>query len=319
MKINNKEVSYKETLKSMDTEETIDLVFYRPIGFMWAVICAKLGIKPNAITIASIFIGVAAGILFYFHGDLIWLNYIGIVLLILANSFDSADGQLARMTGQYSRFGRILDGLSGDFWFVAIYFAICFRVNDTSDFFMPHPWLIWVIAIVAGLSHAKQAAAADYYRQFHLYFLKGKEGSELDSVDQLDEAYRKIAWKGNFWRKITMFFYRNYTANQEVLTPNMQKLRRRLKQEFGNDGEPSREFREAFRAKSKPLMKYTNWLSFNLRTIALFVAILSQMPWLYFAFEIVVLNAMMAYMIRRHEGICSTLMTDLDNGKFKRN
>ena len=53
---------YKSTLKSMDTEETIDLMFYRPIGYAWAVLCAKLGITPNAITIASIFIGVAAGI-----------------------------------------------------------------------------------------------------------------------------------------------------------------------------------------------------------------------------------------------------------------
>ena len=43
-------------------------------------------------------------------------------------------------------------------------------------------WLIWVIAVVAGLCHAKQAAMADYYRQFHLYFLKGKDGSELDSA-----------------------------------------------------------------------------------------------------------------------------------------
>lgn len=319
MKINNKEISYKQTLKSMDTEETIDLVFYRPIGFMWAVICAKLGIKPNAITIASIFIGVAAGILFYFDGDLLWLNYIGIVLLILANSFDSADGQLARMTGQYSRLGRILDGLSGDFWFVAIYFAICFRVDGTSEFFSQYPWLIWAIAIIAGLSHAKQAAMADYYRQFHLYFLKGKEGSELDSVDQLDEAYRQIPWNGNFWKKATAFFYRNYTANQEVMTPNMQKLRRKLRETFGNEGEPSQQFRDAFRAQSKPLMKYTNWLSFNLRTIALFAAILSQMPWLYFAFEIVVLNAMMVYMMHRHENICKTMTKELEDGKFKRN
>ncbi len=323
MKINNQKISYKQTLKSMDTEETIDLMFYRPIGFMWAVICAKLGIKPNAITIASIFIGVAAGILFYFHDNLLWLNYIGIVLLIIANSFDSADGQLARMTGQYSRLGRILDGLSGDFWFVAIYFAICFRVDGTTDLLMGdifknNAWLIWIIAIVAGLSHAKQAAMADYYRQFHLYFLKGKEGSELDSVDQLDEAYRQIPWKGNFWKKATAFFYRNYTANQEVLTPNMQKLRRKLKTVFGGE-EPSQEFRDTFRAKSKPLMKYTNWLSFNLRSIALFIAVLSQMPWLYFAFEIIVLNTMMVYMMRRHENICKTLTKELENGAFKRN
>ena len=135
---------YKSSLKSMDTEETLDLMFYRPIGYMWALLCAKVGITPNAITIASIFLGVAGGIMFYFGKphDL-WLNYVGMFLLVWANSFDSADGQLARMTKQYSRLGRILDGLSGDFWFVAIYFAICFRVNETSDFFMQH-WSGWI-------------------------------------------------------------------------------------------------------------------------------------------------------------------------------
>lgn len=318
MKVNNQKVSYKDTLKSMDTEETIDLLFYRPIGYMWALLSAKLGISPNAITIASIFIGVAAGICFYFHGDLLWLNYVGIVLLIWANSFDSADGQLARMTHQYSRLGRILDGLSGDFWFVAIYFAICFRENATSDFFMAYPYAIWIIAVLSGMCHAKQAAAADYYRQFHLYFLKGEDGSELDSVEQLDKAYNEVPWKGHFWKKITMFFYRNYTANQEVLTPNMQRLRRSLKSRFGKVSDIPQQFRDDFRAKSKPLMKYTNWLSFNLRTIVLFCSILAQMPWLYFAFELIVLNIMLAYMIARHERICKNFVKALDNGEYAR-
>ena len=173
MKINDKKVSYKDTLKSMDTEETIDLCFYRPIGYMWAVLCAKVGIKPNAITIASIFIGVAAGIMFYYTD--LWLNIIGMLLLIWANSFDSADGQLARMTKQYSRIGRILDGVSGDLWFASIYIAICLRTQENVQFFDNYTGAIWVIAVLAGLCHAKQAAAADYYRQFHLYFLKGKE------------------------------------------------------------------------------------------------------------------------------------------------
>ena len=179
--------------------------------FNQAVLCGETRHRPNAITIASIFIGVAAGVMFYF--DDLWLNIVGVLLLVWANSFDSADGQLARMTQQYSRLGRILDGLSGDFWFVAIYLAICFRENCTSVFFMEHQWVIWAIAVAAGLCHAKQAAAADYYRQFHLYFLKGKEGGELDSVEQLDKAYAAVPWKGNFWKK-SMFFYRNYTANR---------------------------------------------------------------------------------------------------------
>ena len=105
-------VSYRDTLKSMDTEEHIDLAFYRPIGYMWACLAKRLGVTPNAITIASIFLGIGAGIMFYFPD--MWLNVAGMLLLVWANSFDSADGQLARMTKQYSRLGRILDGLSGD-------------------------------------------------------------------------------------------------------------------------------------------------------------------------------------------------------------
>ena len=309
---------YKSSLKSMDTEETLDLMFYRPIGYMWAVLCAKVGITPNAITIASIFLGVAGGILFYFSEPQdLWLNYVGMFLLVWANSFDSADGQLARMTKQYSRLGRILDGLSGDFWFVAIYFAICFRVNETSEFFMQHwsGW-IWILAILAGGCHAKQAAMADYYRQFHLYFLKGKEGSELDSVDQLDKDFATIPWQGHFWKKVTMMFYRNYTANQEVMTPSMQTLRRKLKKLFGDDIVPD-QFRNDFRLKSKPLMKYTNMLSFNTRVIALFISIIVRMPWLYFAFELTVLNLMLVYMILRHESICRSFIAKLDNGEYK--
>ena len=309
---------YKSSLKSMDTEETLDLMFYRPIGYMWAVLCAKVGITPNAITIASIFLGVAGGILFYFgEPQDLWLNYVGMFLLVWANSFDSADGQLARMTKQYSRLGRILDGLSGDFWFVAIYFAICFRVNETSEFFMQHwsGW-IWILAILAGGCHAKQAAMADHYRQFHLYFLKGKEGSELDSVDQLDKDFAAVPWKGHFWKKVTMMFYRNYTANQEVMTPSMQTLRRKLKKLFGDDIVPD-QFRNDFRLKSKPLMKYTNMLSFNTRVIALFISIIVRMPWLYFAFELTVLNLMLVYMILRHESICRSFIAKLDNGEYK--
>ena len=306
-------VGYRDTLKSMDTEETFDLIFYRPIGYAWACLAKKLGVTPNAITIASIFLGVGAGIMFYF--DDIWLNVIGIFLLVWANSFDSADGQLARMTKQYSRIGRILDGVSGDLWFFSIYFAICFRTNATSDFFDPMPLLIWTIAIVAGICHAQQAAMADYYRNFHLYFLKGEEGSELDSSAQLKEKLSQLSWGKNFFQKLTLTFYTNYTVGQERLTPWMQCLRKAMAQKW-NGNVPSQEFRDAFRAKSLPMMKYTNMLSFNTRTFALFAAIFAQMPWLYFAFELTVLNIMLVYMLCCHERFCRRFTKELEDGKY---
>ena len=175
-----KNKNLQATLKSGDTEEWIDLLFYRPIGYKWALFFQRMGITPNAVTVASIFLGIGAGCLFYFND--LTLNMIGMCLLIWANMYDSADGQLARMTGQKSELGRILDGLSGDIWFFTIYAAICLRLQAEWGY------MIWVLALVTGYFHSRQAAMADYYRNVHLFFLKGKDGSELDNADQQEKS-----------------------------------------------------------------------------------------------------------------------------------
>ena len=306
---------YRKSLKSMDTEEHIDLAFYRPIGFMWAQIAARLGITPNVITIASIFLGIGAGVMFYYQD--LWINIAGMLLLIWANSFDSADGQLARITHQYSRLGRILDGLSGDFWFAAIYIAIILRENLTIPLFQEHPWLLWSIALLAGACHAKQASMADYYRQFHLYFLKGEGGSELDNAEDLNRQLKEsgVTWKNNFWKCLTMRTYLNYTVQQEASSPSMQRLRRELNRRF-QDGKIPLKFREEFRRLSLPLMKYTNILTFNWRTIGLFITLFIGQPWLYFIYELTILNIILAYMMYRHEHLCKQLTIQLKEGKY---
>ena len=307
-----KDDEYRRSLKSMDTEEGIDLAFYRPIGYMWARLAARFGISPNAITIAAIFLGIGAGVLFYFPD--IWINVAGMLLLVWANSFDSADGQLARITRQYSRVGRILDGLCGDFWFAAIYIAIVLRENTFSPFFSEHTWILWVTAVVTGICHTKQAAMADYYRQFHLYFFKGEGGSELDCGDALKAKYDTMSWSKDFFAKFVLMFYMGYTRQQEATAPTMQKLRAALRQRYGN-AMPSDAFRAEFRRLSLPLMKYTNILTFNWRCIALFCALFARMPWLYFAFELVVLNFLLVYMVLRHEYVCKRMIAWLDKNK----
>ncbi|MEG1545292.1 MAG: CDP-alcohol phosphatidyltransferase family protein [Tannerellaceae bacterium] len=292
--------SLASSLKSADTEEFIDLLFYRPIGYRWALLFRQMGVTPNAVTILSIFLGVAAGILFYYTN--LWLNVVGMLLLVWANMYDSADGQLARMTGQKSEIGRILDGVSGDCWFIAIYVAICLRLTPEWGI-----W-IWLLAAVAGFCHSKQAALADYYRNIHLLFLKGKAGSEFDNSRQQREKFRSMSWGGNLISKLFCFFYTNYTASQEQLTPRFQRLFTSLQQRYGD--QVPQEWRDRFRAYSLPLMKYTNILSFNTRVIALFICILLNIPWAYFVFELVVMNALLIYMRWRHESLCRDLFAE---------
>lgn len=289
------------TLKSLDTEEPIDIYFYRPIGYRWALLFKKWGVSPNTVTIASIFIGIAAGICYYF--DNVWINALGMLLLIWANSYDSADGQLARMTGQKSQLGRILDGACGDIWFISIYAAICLRLTPEWGIY------IWLLAAVTGFFHSKQASMADYYRNIHLLFLKGKSGSELSYSPHLKENFKKLSWKKEFIYKGFEWFYINYTVGQESFSPRFQEMMTIIRDKY--DGEAPEWFRPAFREKSLPLMKYTNMLSFNTRIIALFISLFIGIPWLYFAFEMTVLNIMLLYMIRKHESICKAFTQQL--------
>ena len=63
-------------------------------------------------SVSGFILGVAAGVMFYYPD--MTHTLIGIFLLMWANHYDSCDGQLARMTGKKTRWGRMLDGFAGD-------------------------------------------------------------------------------------------------------------------------------------------------------------------------------------------------------------
>lgn len=299
--------AFENSLKSNDTEEQIDIWFYRPIGYRIALFCAKVGLRPNPVTIISIFFGVAAGILFY--PQQLWINVIGMLSLMFANSLDSADGQLARMTNDKSRFGRILDGVAGDFWFIAIHIALCLRSMEEGW----SAW-IWVPGVVAGASHMIQSAMADYYRNVHLFFIKGTNGSELDNSRDLQKEYDEMSWTRQFGMKIVARLYLNYTKEQEFFSPKLQKLLAVVKEKYRN-GLPAKLVTD-FRAQNKPLMKYTNIVQFNTRVIFLFIWLFLDQSWIYFLFDIFVLNPILIYMIVKQEQVSNHFYREISSGKY---
>lgn len=299
------------TFKSADTEEWLDIHFTRPLGLLWAKFFNHFDIHPNVVTILSIILGAAAGVMFYFT-DLTH-TIIGILLLVWANLYDSADGQLARMTGKKTRWGRILDGFAGDVWFFTIYAAICLRLQGDCIPFTQVKWgiWIWILAAISGLIfHGKQCQLADYYRNIHLFFIKGKSGSELDNFVKLREELKTLSWKKDGMWMVFLYFYGNYTHSQEKMAPAFQSLRKRLWQVYGDNPVPA-ELAETFRKGSLPLMKYANILTFNTRAIVLYIVLLIGQPWIYFVFEIVVMNILFLYMRYKHEKLCKTVEASL--------
>jgi phosphatidylglycerophosphate synthase len=69
--------------------------------------CARLGIAPTVVTFVSLALGVAAAVCFA-TGQQGWID-VGAVSLLLAFVLDCVDGQIARYTRRFSRFGGWLD------------------------------------------------------------------------------------------------------------------------------------------------------------------------------------------------------------------
>ena len=291
----------KLSFKSEDTEEWLDVHFTRPIGLAFALLWNKFDIHPNVITILSIFLGLGAG--WMFHYTDLWSNVCGVLLLMFANFCDSTDGQMARLTGKKTLIGRMLDGFSGDVWFFAIYLGIVIRLWPQNIPFTDIQWGVWgfLLCALAGFGfHSKQSSLADYYRQIHLFFLLGKEGSELDNYQQQRQIYENLP-KGDLLARTFYYNYANYCKSQEQRTPHFQRFFSQWKQQ------PSETVRQQLLAGSRPLMKYTNLLTFNARAITIYVTCLLDCPWVYPLVELTVFQAMYVYMHRTHERLCAEL------------
>src|SRR5262249_11953314 len=148
-------------------EGVFDLYFYRPIGFRLAQLFAQLKMTPATVSLLAGVFGIAAGHLYYYRD--LGINIAGMVLLVCANTLDNADGQLARLTRRESREGRIIDSIADHLTFVSVYLHLTLRCLTEGS----SPG-IFFLALAAGISHALQGAAADYYRSTYLYFVTAR-------------------------------------------------------------------------------------------------------------------------------------------------
>ncbi len=300
----------ESTYKSRDVEEIIDIYFYRPIGYYVASACRLLRITPNAVTLVSIAIGVVGGHLLFYRD--VTLNVWGIVLWVIADTLDSVDGQLARMTNHRSKFGRILDGFGGNLIFLSIYLHLLARMTLSYDV----PWpLLFLFVLAGGLSHSVQSALADYYRNAYLKFVVDPKKSELEGSDAIRREFGATSFRRHPVRKLLLRIYLNYTVEQEAFSKNFQKLRKEVDAVYG-EHIPSW-FSAAYSRMNRPLMKYYSILTTNTRMIAMAVCVILDLVPLYFVIEILGINLVMVLVTVRQEKISAILCAEIakDTGR----
>jgi phosphatidylglycerophosphate synthase len=287
------------TYKARDVEGILDLYFYRKIGFWLAQFFARLKMTPASVSLLGGLCGVIAGHLYFYRN--LGTNIVGMALHVFANALDNADGQLARLTGSESREGRIIDSLADHLVFVSIYLHLALRylIEGASP-------AICFLAVVAGISHALQGAAADYYRASYLYFVKGKSFMDLDSSVALRSDYQKLSWRDRPWHKFLLALYLNFTRQQEMLSPHLKRLREISVRSFPH--EIPEWFRSRYQRSARPMFKLWGLLMTNTRMLLLFILLFIGQPIWYFWIEVTVFNVLLAYLIYRQENMSQSLL-----------
>ena len=286
------------TYKAREVEGVLDLYFYRPIGFRLAQFFAKVAMKPAGVTLLAGLFGVIAGHLFYYRD--LRTNAVGMALLVCANALDNADGQLARLTHQENRDGRIIDSIADHLVFVSIYLHLTLRYLVTGS----SP-AICLLALAAGISHALQGAAADYYRTTYLYFAAKRSPMRLDSSSTLRSNFRELSWRREPWHKFLTALYLNFTRQQEMFSPHLKRLRDTAGQLFHS--EIPNWLRTRYRNLAGPMFKCWGLLMTNTRMLVLFALLLIGQPIWYFWFELTLLNLLLVYLILRQENMAESL------------
>jgi phosphatidylglycerophosphate synthase len=263
-------------------EEWADRRFFRPVGWRIATALMPTRISPDAVTLASLVLGILAGHLFWYRSA--WINAGGVLLFILSDVLDSADGQLARLRGTSTRMGRILDGLADAGRFVSLYGHLGARLYAAG-----WGWQGPVLALAALLSHSYQAAAADFIRQAYLYFGIGS-GSELEIPGQSENEDRSL------WGRITAWIYGDYVRRQAWLFPRTTALARTL----SGRAVPA-SLRESWAERQRWVVSSCAWIAQNIRFLLLALTAVPHWPAAYCWIVVGPLNVVLLILIVSHE------------------
>lgn len=264
-------------------EEWADRRFFRPLGWRIATALLPTRISADAVTLASLVLGVLAGHLFWYRSA--WVNAAGVLLFIVSDLLDSVDGQLARARGTSTRMGRVLDGLADSGRFVSLYGHLGARLYAAG-----WGWGGVALGIAALFSHSYQAAAADFIRQAYLHFAVG-EGGELDIPEQAD-----VGNGHSFWGRVSSWIYDDYTRRQAWLFPRTTALVRTW-----SGREVPASLRRSWAERQRWIVRDCAWIAQNIRFLLLALTAVPHWPAAYCWIVVGPLNLVLIVLILAHE------------------
>ena len=287
--------------KCENINDPIDTHVVDYVAMSFSKLFIKLHIIPNVVTIFALIAGVSGGVVLALNRGL-GMDILGAVLVFLSAVFDASDGQVARLTKHYSRLGRMLDGLSDASGYFSIYLACVLRIWDWQLISNSALWhvLIIVLGLVTFLAYVAQCQLPDYFKNLHMYMIDNSHGNELTRAKHIKAELEQPGQSA--FNRFSLFCYYNYTATQERRAPKTQKLLDAIEGKGKSDA-----LCDAFYAVSRRMVKLTNLLTFNLRTIVLLICVFLHWELGALLFVVLVLEPIRLILLHRYEALSERL------------
>jgi len=208
---------FKQSLKTVDSEEILDLILFRPISFLFVKLIYNTNITPNQISLVALVFGILSGILYGF-GTYQFL-ILGSASFFICNTLDCMDGQLARLKKNGTKIGRVVDGFIDYITSISVFLGLGIAMTlITGD-----ATYSWLLTIAAGISKALQNMFFDHYRNSYLEYVYQKASPLDDEIEEYSEEKERLKnVEGKYLEKFLISVYLSYCTFQKNSTEHIE-------------------------------------------------------------------------------------------------
>lgn len=258
-----------------ELEDWLNFYLYHPLSMRLAEALAPTRITPDVLSVAGGLMIVFATIAYTGVPGIAGV-VLGLALHMSWHVFDGADGDLARLTGRSSSRGEVIDGICDYVGHIILYTALAYVMSAQ--------WgaAAYAIAAAAGAGRIVQAAHYEVQRRQYQHWVYGT--AFLRSSAELPEQPEGIL--------AGLAVY--YVTLGKLLAPGAREI-----DNLVAECKPERlsALRQVITQETTRVLRSTYCLSANYRTLALGASMAAGSPIYFFAFEAIVLTAVLSVSI----------------------
>ncbi len=260
---------YRKMAKPRAVEEWGDIYLIRPLGYLFVQMLRHTALTPTMVSGLAVLAGWWTAWIYFLansRGGDVLLAFLAALAFLIHSALDSADGQLARLTGRTSQLGRIIDGFCDSFVFFSIYAAI---VASTWVRCPQYGIIVTVLAIPAVYMHSLQSSLAEYQRTLYLAAVHG--GRDIFDSNPENEGIFSVGG-GNAMVSLLQDLYARYFRQQRALLPSTESLERKVASILESDPEKLGEVAPIFEHHQRPMLRGWALLASNSHKAAIMMS-----------------------------------------------